>query len=142
MKAKTALLTLATLFALTACGGPPSAEEQAKEDKKQKLQTEGEVSVIGTFDGCEVKYVNRYYRDNSFYLARCSVPDGAASAPTSTVTHHYDERVGKTNQLRTRVEITQEIAKLQEEAKAAEVRESALAKLSAEERKALGLAGK
>lgn len=117
---------------LAGCSSP---EEQAR---AAELMRNPEVTVAGTFDGCEVKFVNRYYRDQSFYLARCGA--------TSAITQQYMESQGKSSVSRTRVTITQELAELDKrrealkaESDAAEKREAAIAKLSPEERTALGL---
>jgi len=118
---------------LVGCSSP---EEQAR---AEELMRNPEIVVVGTFDGCEVKYVNRYHRDNSFYLARCGT--------TSASTQQYEETQGKSRVARTRLTITQELAQLDKqretlkvEQAAAEKREAAIAKLSPEERAALGLA--
>lgn len=109
---------VATLF-LTACD-PASVTEH-------KLHPE--VSDVGTFDGCEVKYVNRGYRDDSFFLAKCG--------DTATQTSIYAQ--GKTTARVT--SITQQINTLNAEKQALEKveadRQSALKKLSPEERAAL-----
>ncbi len=121
-----ALAGLAVVALLAACA--PSPQEQAR---IEELQKNPEISVVGTFDGCEVKFVNRYYRDHSFYLARC--------ADTSTTTRQFTEAQGKSQVGRTRVDITQHVERLQAELRELDAREQALKKLSPEERKALGI---
>jgi hypothetical protein len=117
---------------LAGCSSP---EEQAR---AEELMSNPEIKVVGTFDGCEVKFVNRYHRDMSFYLARCGT--------TIASTQQYEETQGKSRVARTRLTITQELAELDKqretlkaEQAAAEKREAAIAKLSPEERTALGL---
>lgn len=119
------LLALGVLLGVAACSDPK------EEALAQKLQTTPELVEIGTFDGCTVKYVNRYYRDRSFYLARCQ--------DTATLTQQYTESQGKTQVARTRVQITQEIARLEQEREVLDKKESALKKLTVAERQALGL---
>lgn len=116
------------LLALSLAACSPDPQTQARIDE---LQKNPEISVVGEFDGCTVKFVNRYYRDSSFYLARCG--------DTTATTRQYSERSGKSSIPRTSLEITQEIAKLQQEAKEAAAREKALSKLTPEERQALGV---
>lgn len=106
---------LAALTLLTGC------EEQ---DRKRANPV---VMSLGTFDGCTVKYVDRGYERDSFFLARC----GDTVATTGRVPS------GKTT--RDSLTITQEISKLEAERAAATARERALGKLSTDERKALGL---
>ena len=119
------LVALGVLVGLTACSDPK------EEALAQKLQSTPELVEVGTFDGCTVKYVNRYYRDRSFYLARCQ--------DTTTLTQQYMESQGKTQVARTRVQITQEMAQLEKERDALDKKESALKKLTPAERQALGL---
>jgi hypothetical protein len=108
------------------------AAEQAKIEQRQKNP---EIKVIGVYDGCEVKYVDRYYAHESFYIARC----GQTTTTTTSV------RVGKVEQ--NRMAITQQLEtvsaqheKLKTELEALDKREAALAKLTPEERAAFGIA--
>lgn len=98
-----------------------------KNEEYEKKKANPDITVIGTFDGCEVKYVDRYYSSDSFYLARC----GDTTAVTGRV------RSGKTT--RNSLTITQEINRLTAERDAAMIQENALSKLTADERKALGI---
>jgi len=123
----------ALVLASSLSGCSNDDEAQAKE-----LLRNPEITVIGNFDGCEVKFVNRYYRDHSFYLARCGA--------TAAVTQQYQETQGKSQVARTKLTITQELAELDKRREALQVeqdivvkREAAIAKLSLEERAALGL---
>jgi tRNA U55 pseudouridine synthase TruB len=107
------------------------AAEQAKIEAKQKNP---EIRVIGIYDGCEVKYVDRYYASDSFYLARC----GNTSTTTTKV------RVGKVTQNRAAIlqeidELDKQREKLKAEAQSLEKREAALAKLTPDEQAALGI---
>lgn len=79
------------------------------------------ITSKGTYDGCEVKFVDRGYQTESFYLARCVEGD------TSTTTQHYEYRSGKANLQRSSVTILNEL------------KYSGLSKLTKEEQKALGL---
>ena len=52
----------AVVFLLTGC---------AESEEAKRLAKDPELVDIGVFEGCTVKYVNRYYESRSFYLARC-----------------------------------------------------------------------
>lgn len=119
---KTLFVILATL-ALTACG---RTTEEAK-----ALLANPDVINVGTYDGCEVKYIDRGYRESSFYLARCG--------NTATTTRNWKEQQGKTQVFRQSTVITQEIDKLQSEKIQAEQFEQAMSKLTPQEKKALGI---
>lgn len=93
--------------ALTGCG--PSPEESAR---IQHQMDNPIVTVVGTFDDCEVKFVNRYYRDSSFYLARCG--------QTAAATRQFSEMQGRQSVPRTRLSIT-DVAKSDAAIDAAEV---------------------
>ena len=41
-------------------------------EKNKQLLQNPEIVQIGTFDGCNVSYVNRGYQVNSFYIAKCN----------------------------------------------------------------------
>ena len=112
------------MFFLTGCN---NEEAQAKLNNPQTIN-------IGEFDGCEVKFVDRGYESNSFYIAKCG--------NTTTTTRHWRETRGKSQVNRSSTVITQEIESLQEEKKKVEMTEKAMSKLSDEEKKALGLIGK
>lgn len=114
---------LAASALLTGCG---RTEEQAK-----AMLTNPEVVNVGTYEGCEVKYIDRGYQTQSFFLAKCG--------NTSTVSRRWEEQNGKSHTFRRSTTITQEIEKLQAEKTEAETKEKALNKLSAEERAALGI---
>ena len=122
---KTKLMTIALLASAVMLLG---CEET---DRAKALNANPVVVDIGTFDGCSVKFVNRGWKDDSFYIARCDT--------TVTQTRHWDERQGKTTVHRQSTMITKEIEKLQAEKAAAETKEKAIAKLTPEERTALGL---
>lgn len=115
------LIVLAVM--LTACG---RTDEEAR-----ALLAKPAVSDAIMVDGCEVKFVDRGYQNHSFYLAKCG--------NTTTMSRNYQEQSGKTTVFRRSTVITQEIEQLQKEKAEAETKEQALAKLSPEERKALGV---
>jgi hypothetical protein len=102
------------------------------DDKAAALRKNPEVSSIGEIDGCQVKYVNRGWSVDSFFIARCG------SAPTTTTTQNYST-TDKSHSPRRSAVIEVEMKKLQEEKDAADAKEKALAKLSPEERKTLGI---
>ena len=117
-------LLIVTALGLTACGG--RTDEQAK-----AMLTNPDINNVGTFDGCEVKYVDRGYHAYSFYIARCG--------NTTTTTRNYTEQSGKTTVNRRSTVIAQEIQKLEAEKAAAVTKEKALEKLTLEEKALLGV---
>lgn len=119
------LITLAISALLTGC------TSEADVAHLKKLKTEPEITKIGTYDDCEVKYVNRGDRDNSFFLAKCD--------NTQTITQQYSVSSGKSSVQQTRVSITQQIKQLQGQAEVLRLRDEALLKLTPAERKVLGI---
>jgi hypothetical protein len=124
MKTISILLPVVAALVLSACGS--RTDEQAK-----ALLSNPEISIVGKFDGCEVKFVDRGYHSYSFYIARCD--------NTTTTTRNYTEQSGKTTVNRRSTVIAQEIEKLEAEKAAAVAKEKALEKLSPEEKKLLGV---
>lgn len=116
-----AVLILSFLITLSGC----------ESEGTTQLKSNPQIVNIGTIEGCEVKYVNRGYKDNSFYIAKCN--------GTQTTTENYTERTGKNNTERTHTAITYEIQKLQKEAADIEMRNKALEKLTPSEKEALGI---
>lgn len=121
---KSLLIICVAAIALSACSS--RTDEQAK-----AMLSNPDINNVGTFDGCEVKYVDRGYNSYSFYIARCG--------NTTTATRNYTEQQGKTTVNRRSTVITQEIEKLEAEKAAAVAKEKALEKLSPEEKKLLGI---
>ena len=101
------------------------------DEEAKAMLAKPDVIDVGTFEGCEVKFVDRGYQNSSFYLAKCG--------STATLTRNWTQQNGKSSTFRRSTVITQEIEKLQAEKAAAEVKEKALDKLSADERTALGI---
>ena len=58
------------------------------DDRRAALHANPEITDIGEFDGCAVRYVNRGTHDRSFYLAKCDTP-------SATVTNNYETPTGK-----------------------------------------------
>lgn len=110
------VMILSVMVSLTGCFG----QEQAV------LLVKPEITEIGEFDGCTVKFVNRGYNIDSFFIARCS--------DTTVTTRNYTEQSGKTTTARRITVIENEFTPTKEQ-----VKESALSKLSAEERAVLGV---
>lgn len=111
------ILILSSLLVLTACGaGDPNAPKPQPVVKK-------------TFevDGCEVKFVEHPSLPN-FYIARCG----------KTVTETWQHRSGKTTQTKATINVDS-ADELRNQLKAVEARDKALAKLSDEEKKLLGV---
>ena len=117
-------LLIMTALCLPACSG--RTDEQAK-----AMLTNPDINNVGTFDGCEVKFIDRGYHAYSFYIARCG--------NTTTTTRNYTEQSGKTTVNRRSTVIAQEIQKLEAEKAAAVTKERALEKLSPEEKVLLGV---
>ena len=143
--ASVALLTMA-FAGLAGCHShePVDSATQAKIDEQdrkrnaeiQNLLDNGEGQSVGTFDGCEVKYINRYYRDKSFYIARC------ASGTASTTTSLHTEKHGKYRHTRQGMAIRVDEPGAKDAAqplKDPAAREKALSKLTDADRAALGL---
>jgi hypothetical protein len=119
---RTAIIATLGALLLVGCG-----------EQEAALLAKPEVIYIGQFDGCDVKYINRGYQINSFYLASC--------VGATTTTMQYTEKSGKSTNYRTITTINKEINSLEAEKRAMEAREAALNKLTPEERNAL-LGGK
>ena len=102
----------------------------AEEDRKAKFANPS-VQDVGVFDGCEVKYVNRGYQDQSFYIARCN--------DTTTTTRNRWEKHGKTSTFQRETAITQELEKKQAEVDELKQKAEALSKLSPADKRALGV---
>jgi hypothetical protein len=117
-------LLIVTALGLTACGG--RTDEQAK-----AMLSNPDVNDVGTFEGCEVKFIDRGYHAYSFYIARCG--------NTTTTTRNYTVQSGKTTVNRRSTVIAEEIQKLEAEKAAAVTKEKALEKLSPEEKALLGV---
>jgi hypothetical protein len=95
------------------------------------LLTEPKIEQIGTFDGCDVVFVDRGYDKASFFMAKCG--------NTSTITNNQT-LFSDTSQFSKRsTVITQTIEKLQKEKAEALAREAVLSKLSDAEKAAIGI---
>lgn len=106
--------------------------EQDAEIKKAVLKNKPEIIEMGVHEGCNVKYINRGVRDDSFFIAKCD--------NTQTLTQQYSVSSGKSSNHQTRVSITQQLDQLQTQANELRLKQEAIKKLSPEERKALGIA--
>lgn len=104
-------------MSLVACGDPdPNAPKPMLAIKR-----------VHQIDGCEVKWVDNPYGAN-FYIARCG----------ETVTNTWQRQSGKTQITEATINVNSE-AELRKRLAEIEARNKALSKLSAEEKKALGL---
>lgn len=126
-----------------------AAEAKAEQQKKNPI-----VTVVGTYDGCEVKHYDRGYYTESFFIAKCVSED-----PSETTTMTSMQRVGGGKHTRyiPKLDISQEISAAEAEKKKMDkyiaeakalkaayekkqaIIDSAKQKLSAEEREALNL---
>lgn len=111
------LMVLAAALALSGC---------KEDDDAAALRAKPEITDIGEIDSCNVKFVNRGYSRDSFFIARCP---GAA-----ITTRNYTERSGKTSVARRITVIEREFTPTD-----AQIKESALSKLTDEERAVLGV---
>jgi hypothetical protein len=101
---------------LTACDSDPNS-----------LRNQIRVKTSFEVDGCDVKYVQHpSYPD--FYIARCG----------NTVTNTWQRRVGKSYTTEASINVNDE-QELRNRLSEIETKNKALAKLSAEEKKALGV---
>jgi len=110
-------LVIVLALMLTACGDPdPNAPKPMLAIKR-----------VHQIDGCEVKWIDNPYGAN-FYIARCG----------DTVTNTWQRQNGKSQVTEATINVNSE-AELRKRLLEIEARNKALAKLSAEEKKALGL---
>ena len=110
-------LAVLLVLMLTACGeSDPNAPKPMLAVKK-----------VHNIDGCEVKYIDNPYGPN-FYIARCG----------DTITNTWQRQSGKSQITEATINVNSE-AELRKRLAEIEARNKALAKLSAEEKKALGL---
>lgn len=114
-----------------------------KEEEAQALLANPAVVQVGVFEGCKVTYINRGYESTSFYIAKCN-------GDTTTVTQNGTRAQGKSRVPTRNTTIVEDTAALQEEIQAHQkqveqlqselkLKKDALAKLSDEEKAALGL---
>jgi len=101
-------------------------------EKEEALRANPETAAIGTFDGCEVSFVNRGYNELNFYMAKCP-------GNSTTTTRNFRVPSGKSTVARRSTVIVQEIEALMSEKIETEAKEKVLEKLSPAERKVLGL---
>lgn len=110
-------LVIVLALMLTACGDPdPNAPKPVLAIKR-----------VHQIDGCEVKWIDNPYGAN-FYIARCG----------ETVTNTWQRQNGKSQVTEATINVNSE-AELRKRLAEIEARNKALAKLSAEEKKVLGL---
>jgi nitrous oxide reductase accessory protein NosL len=112
---KKILFILAATVALAGC-----------QDEEKALYAAPVIRPVGTFEGCVVKFVDRGWKSESFYIAACDV--------ASVVS--WNVQMGKTTQTRQSITVTKQV---EAEKAALAVKESAINKLTPDERKALGL---
>lgn len=149
----------AVVFLLTGCAESEEAKRLAKDPK---------LVDIGVFEGCTVKYVNRYYESKSFYLARCGetvaatrmMPSGKTSmqklevtttvgAPAATAAESAgsgvsvykvkEAKLADLPRLETGAELVARAEKLEADAQLVRKKAELWKKLSKEDRVALGL---
>lgn len=106
-----AMLMVAITIVATGCSSSPeekAAREKAEAEAKVKADYKRQhpnVSVIGTFDGCEVKYYERGYTSENFYIAKCVNSESSTTvSSTQRTSGKYAHDIGK-------FEVTQAISK-------------------------------
>jgi hypothetical protein len=125
-----------TIFAL-AIGVIALGMTGCNEEAQAKMKKPAIIN-IGMIDGCEVKWVDRGYKEYSFYVAHCN---------TTTVTTSGYETGGKSSEHipvavivdEQKMEATREALAMQKELEEMRARDSALAKLTPAEKAALGI---
>lgn len=104
--------------------------------EEDELLKNPQTKDIGTFEGCDVKYVDRGYQSKSFYLAKC--PGNKTSHTTTWLETQQKSLVNRQN-----IAVTDDVqcdTPEQAKAKAEDAAKSAaIAKLTPVERKLLGL---
>jgi len=131
MNKLTAICITLSIVALMGCQKSP---EEVAAIKKQ--MDEPKITVVGNFNGCEVSYVDRYYANESFYMAKCP---GLATTQTT----HFETREGKVAKKNTKTTITEmaeidkKIDEIQKELNTARLQKSGLAKLNEAEKEAI-----
>lgn len=101
-------------------------------EEKEALLATPQITSIGEFEGCDVKFVDRGYETKSFYLAHCDVS-------SSTVSDVYSFHQGKSTKYATKLSSVTKEVECDEECQKQKLIVSALKKLSKQEREILGL---
>jgi hypothetical protein len=101
---------MAVAVAAVGCSSPEEAVAQIKEQTEAKVKAEHkkthpEVTVVGTFDGCEVKYYDRGNYTENFFISKCV---GEVSSDTTTQTSLQRVGGGKFAHYESKMDITQE----------------------------------
>lgn len=100
-------------------------------DREAELRANPKIVPIGVIDGCNVKYVDRGYASDSFYISVCQ--------PGVTASAGWTIKSGKSTTQRSSITVTKEIEQLQAEKDAIDARSRAMEKLTPAERAALGI---
>jgi hypothetical protein len=99
---------IAVALATTACSSPEeaAAREKAQADAEvaaKKKMENPDVKIIGTFDGCEVKFYERSrYTSDNFFIAKC------VNAEKTTTVSSFEHTGGKFPRDVEKFDITQE----------------------------------
>ncbi len=99
--------------------------------KQEELRANPAIVSIGHFKGCDVSYVDRGYRHESFYIATCEnsvVTTGETGGKNSTPMVNIQNLSGLTQEEKDMIERNRNVA-----------RQSALSKLTPEEKAVLGV---
>ncbi len=105
---------IAVAIAATGCSSPEEkaalekaqAEAEAKAEYKRKNP---EITLVGTFDGCEVKFYERGWTSENFYIAKC------VNAEKTTTVSSFERVGGKFSHDVEKFDITKEISAVEAE---------------------------
>ena len=99
--------------------------------KQEELRANPAIIPIGNFKGCDVSYVDRGYRQDSFYIADCETAiatTGETGGKNSTHVANIQNISGLSQEEKDMIERNRSV-----------VRQSALSKLTPEEKTVLGV---
>lgn len=90
-------------------------------DRAERLMQNPEITTVKSVNGCEVKFVDRGYRSNSFYIANC--PN---STTITRIAPHDSETMPNPVMVRNSAVISKEIERLNAERARSEIWEKRL----------------
>jgi hypothetical protein len=136
-------IAITSMVTIVGCSNP-----QEIAAKEQKL-TNPDVTLIGTFDGCEVKYYERseYNLVKNFYIAQCEgksiavtrfFQQGKSIGSDTNITTEKMTTLEKVEKLNILKKQSADLEKVINEEKTADINK-ALGKLTLEDKKVLGL---
>lgn len=126
MKYKSIIASIAVLLLISGC--EPTAGQIAADE----LRVTPRIMLVGTINNCEVSYIDRGYKEDSFYMAEC---------PSKSVitTRNYTDQVGKVMTKKHSTLISQETEEMQIKKQREDAVKAAKEKLTKLELELLGL---